>query len=113
MVDELTYQLSDSKASIIIVHPSILTLALESASNVKIPTSKIFVFDDKDYPDYGVNKFTSLFKEEDDSVIINYTTEEKVKSTTAYLCYSSGTTGRQKGVEITHYNIVSNIDQFF
>ncbi|PKC50091.1 hypothetical protein RhiirA1_487437, partial [Rhizophagus irregularis] len=38
-------------------------------------------------------------------------TPEEVKSTTAYLCYSSGTTGKNKGVETTHYNMVSNLSQ--
>ncbi|CAJ0845838.1 9577_t:CDS:2, partial [Entrophospora sp. SA101] len=113
-VDELTYQLTDSKASIIVAHPSTLPTVLKAANNVKIPTSKIFVFDENEDLDHGIRTFISLFKDDDDdSAIIHYTTEEKVKSTTAYLCYSSGTTGRQKGVETTHYNMVANIEQVY
>jgi len=41
---------------------------------------------------------------------VEYTPEE-AKTTTVYLCYSSGTTGKQKGVESTHLNIVSNVMQ--
>ncbi|KAK5400809.1 hypothetical protein LTR06_011230 [Exophiala xenobiotica] len=36
---------------------------------------------------------------------------EKVKSTTAVINYSSGTTGLPKGVEISHYNLVANSEQ--
>ncbi|CAJ0833129.1 13357_t:CDS:2 [Entrophospora sp. SA101] len=113
-VDELTYQLTDSKASIIVAHPSTLPTVLKAANNVKIPTSKIFVFDENEDLDHGIRTFISLFKDDDDdSAIIHYTTEEEVKSTVAYLCYSSGTTGRQKGVETTHYNMVANIEQVY
>nr|CAG8566763.1 13537_t:CDS:10 [Entrophospora candida] len=113
-VDELTYQLTDSKASIIVAHPSTLPIVLKAANNVKIPTSKIFVFDENEDLDHGIRTFISLFKDDDDdSAIIHYTTEEEVKSTVAYLCYSSGTTGRQKGVETTHYNMVANIEQVY
>lgn len=38
-------------------------------------------------------------------------TPEEVKNTTAYICYSSGTSGKQKGVETTHYNVVANVLQ--
>ena len=38
-------------------------------------------------------------------------TPEEAKTTTAYLCYSSGTTGKNKGVETTHFNMVSNLAQ--
>ncbi|CAJ0650512.1 2714_t:CDS:2 [Entrophospora sp. SA101] len=110
---ELTHQLSDSRASVIIAHPLLLPTVLEAAKNVKIPTSRIFVFDEKEDLENGIKPFTSLYKDDDDSAIIHYTTEEKVKSTTAYLCYSSGTTGRQKGVETTHYNMIANLEQVY
>nr|CAG8601365.1 12292_t:CDS:10 [Entrophospora candida] len=110
---ELTHQLSDSRASVIIAHPLLLPVVLEAAKNVKIPTSRIFVFDEKEDIENGIKPFTSLYKDDDDSAIIHYTTEEKVKSTTAYLCYSSGTTGRQKGVETTHYNMIANLEQVY
>ncbi|CAJ0750973.1 16411_t:CDS:2 [Entrophospora sp. SA101] len=110
-VEELRYQLSDSKASIIVAHSSTLPTVLKAANNVDIPTSKIFVLDKEEVSEDGIRTFTSLYKDDDDSAIIHYTTEEKVKSTVAYLCYSSGTTGKRKGVETTHYNMVANLEQ--
>ena len=38
--------------------------------------------------------------------------EEECKRTTAFRCYSSGTTGKAKGVETTHYNIGSVLQQY-
>jgi long-subunit acyl-CoA synthetase (AMP-forming) len=35
-------------------------------------------------------------------------TKEEAESSTAIINYSSGTTGLPKGVEITHYNLISN-----
>jgi 4-coumarate--CoA ligase len=57
----------------------------------------------------GFQPFISLFSNQEIDPV-EYTTEE-VKSTTAYLYYSSGTTGKNKGVEITHFNMVSNLTQ--
>ncbi|CAG8822160.1 14036_t:CDS:2, partial [Cetraspora pellucida] len=42
---------------------------------------------------------------------VTYTPKETI-STTAYLLYSSGTTGKPKGVEITHRNLVAGLVQF-
>ena len=36
-----------------------------------------------------------------------------VKDRVCFLCYSSGTTGRPKGVELTHYGIVAVLEQMF
>ncbi|CAB4394603.1 unnamed protein product [Rhizophagus irregularis] len=55
-------------------------------------------------PDYEYEEFASQLKD------CEYTPEE-AESTTAYLCYSSGTTGKSKGIEITHFNMVSNLTQ--
>jgi long-subunit acyl-CoA synthetase (AMP-forming) len=38
-----------------------------------------------------------------------YKTKPRDETATAYLCYSSGTTGRAKGVETSHHNITSQI----
>ncbi|CAG8613767.1 5422_t:CDS:10 [Funneliformis caledonium] len=106
-VDECTYQLKDSGASVIIVNPSFLSNLIEAASAANIPKSKIFLFGEEEID--GIRPLSSLFSEKEINPI-EYTSEE-AKSTTAFLCYSSGTTGKNKGVETTHYNMVSNLAQ--
>ncbi|CAI2172452.1 4263_t:CDS:10 [Funneliformis geosporum] len=106
-VDECAFQLKDSGASVIIVIPSCLSNVIKAASAANIPKSKIFLFDEEEIN--GIRPFSSLISEQEINPI-EYSPEE-AKLTTAFLCYSSGTTGKNKGVETTHYNIVSNLAQ--
>ncbi|CAG8524891.1 1214_t:CDS:10 [Paraglomus brasilianum] len=101
-------QLYDSTASIIIVHPLILATALETAKNCKFPLSKIFLFGGKEID--GIRPYTDLLGDREAEPVVF--TEKELKEQPAFLCYSSGTTGRQKGVMTTHYNAVANFEQY-
>ncbi|POG59609.1 hypothetical protein GLOIN_2v1720803 [Rhizophagus irregularis DAOM 181602=DAOM 197198] len=105
--EEFAFQLKDSGASVIICHPDYLEKAIKAAKVANIPESKILLFDENEINDFL--PFLSLLSDQEINPV-EYTPEE-VKSTTAYLCYSSGTTGKNKGVETTHYNMVSNLSQ--
>ncbi|RIB23979.1 hypothetical protein C2G38_2169812 [Gigaspora rosea] len=100
---KLSYQLIDSGASVLIVHPEVLEAAIEASIDAKIPASRVLLFGDKEIKGYKPYRSVLIT----DRVIepIYYTPEE-AKSTTAYLFYSSGTTGKRKGIKITHTNIV-------
>ncbi|KAF9984650.1 putative fatty-acid--CoA ligase FadD10 [Mortierella antarctica] len=82
-VDELVYQLEDSGASVIVANVELLPVATEAAKRVGIPNNRIFLYGDV----------------------------EPALETTALICYSSGTTGKSKGVELTHVNFISNTAQ--
>ncbi|CAG8456964.1 14348_t:CDS:10 [Cetraspora pellucida] len=105
--EELTYQLLDSGATVIIAHPDTISKAIEASINAKIPQSNIFVFGDHEVN--GIQPYTSLLGIHEAEPVCF--TPEEIKTTTAFLCYSSGTTGRSKGVETTHYNVVANLMQ--
>ncbi|KAI8349450.1 hypothetical protein EDC96DRAFT_467644 [Choanephora cucurbitarum] len=99
-------QLRLSKAKYILAHPVSLDVALEAAKAVGIPANNIWsvIRDDhqraahwKDILDDG--------KEEADP--IKLTLEESEKTLT-YICFSSGTTGPPKGVQISHLNFIAN-----
>ncbi|CAB4410919.1 unnamed protein product [Rhizophagus irregularis] len=106
-VEEVAYQLKDSEAKYIVVFPSLLSKAIEAADAVNIPRSNIFLFGNEEIDEI---KPYSFLKSEREVNPIEYSPEE-AKSTTAYLSYSSGTTGKNKGVETTHSNIVTNLAQ--
>ncbi|CAI2174849.1 6743_t:CDS:2 [Funneliformis geosporum] len=106
-VDEFTNQLKDSRAKYIAVSPPFLSKAIKAAAAANIPVSNIFLFGDKEID--GIKSYSSLISKRE-AIPIEYSSEE-AKSTTAYLCYSSGTTGRSKGVETTHANMVANVHQ--
>ncbi|KAF0540770.1 acetyl-CoA synthetase-like protein [Gigaspora margarita] len=106
--NELLYQLTDSSASVLIAHPEFLEAVIEASSNAKIPISRVLLFGDKEIK--GYKPYRSILIGGREVEPISYTPEE-TKTTTAYLPYSSGTTGKQKGVEITHTNMVANLAQ--
>ncbi|KAI9238405.1 MAG: hypothetical protein BYD32DRAFT_413852 [Podila humilis] len=108
-VDELAYQLTDSGASVLVAHPDMLATALESAKKVGIPLSKVFVFGDQTVQ--GCRPYRALFPdistpESQLPQAVELRSQEAEE--TALICYSSGTTGRSKGVELTHVNLCSN-----
>ncbi|CAG8706688.1 10325_t:CDS:10 [Dentiscutata erythropus] len=105
---ELSYQLIDSGASVLIVHPEVLEIAMEALIDVKTPTFRVLLFGDKEIKGYKPYRSILIGNREIEPV---YYTPEEAKSTTAYLIYSSGTTGKQKGIERTHTNVVAHLSQ--
>ena len=105
---EVSYQLTDSGASVLIVHPELLEIAIEASIDAKVPISRILLFGDKEIKAY--KPYRSILISDHEIEPIYYTPEE-AKSTTAYLLYSSGTTGKPKCIERTHRNMVANLAQ--
>ncbi|CAG8669809.1 17336_t:CDS:2 [Dentiscutata erythropus] len=107
-VTGLSYRLTESGASVLIVHPEIFEVAIEASISAKIPTSRVLLFGDKEIK--GYKPYCSILINDREIEPIYYTPEE-AKSTTAYLLYSSGTTGAVKGIELTHTNVTANLAQ--
>lgn len=85
---ELAYQLTESKATVLIAHAANVENAIKAAESVGIAKSKIFVFGD-----HSVNGIPSyrnvLLGDRRIAPIRPSNTEDTV----SYLCFSSGTTG--------------------
>jgi acyl-CoA synthetase (AMP-forming)/AMP-acid ligase II len=99
---ELAHQLADSGAKMLFTVSPFLDRATAAAAEVGIPTDAIVVLD-------GAEGHPSLRD------LLATAAEPPVHSVsgaeTAVLPYSSGTTGRAKGVILTHRNLVANLCQ--
>jgi 4-coumarate--CoA ligase len=121
---ELAYQLSDSEAKFLICAEGSLETGLEAAKEVGLSADQIFIFDDgiatfegrtvtRSTPEGNIRHWTSLLDSEAqgrDFAWEDLRTPEEL-SRLITLNYSSGTTGRAKGVMITHANYVANAVQ--
>lgn len=107
---ELAYQLRDSTAKLIFAHYSALSTVKAACKDLGIPASQILLLGADHDPAGEVKHWTDLFP-----VPTSYAPPKapriNAKNDLAFLVYSSGTTGRPKGVMLTHYNLVSNILQ--
>ncbi|KAF8586519.1 acetyl-CoA synthetase-like protein [Ramaria rubella] len=108
---ELQYQLHDSQAHYVFVHPSLLGTAIEALKLMKVD-------------DAGAKKRIVLmglietalegWRNVDDLLGKGRIEKEELfkgpaAHETIFLCYSSGTTSKSKGVELSHYNVTSTL----
>ncbi|GAA5798021.1 hypothetical protein HPULCUR_003419 [Helicostylum pulchrum] len=108
-LEELSHQLETTKARVLICHEENVKTALAAASRVGIQLKNIFVFGDKVIQ--GIQPFeTALIRTR--KAFPDELTHQQAKEKVAYLCFSSGTTGKSKGVMTTHANITSNTVQY-
>lgn len=110
---ELTYQLQDSGATALIASTSLMSIAAEAAQAVGLPPDRLFNFDRQDTlgripAHYGGRSWAALLTSAHDAQDFKWFEPSEPEQTVCCLNYSSGTTGRPKGVEITHFSYVAN-----
>ncbi|KAL4738401.1 hypothetical protein BDV11DRAFT_215974 [Aspergillus similis] len=114
--DELKHQLLDSKAKAMFTCVPLLPTALKAASAAGLPKDRIYLIDALP----GSGKIPTEYKTLSQIVEEGKSLPklEKLKwgagegaRRTAYLCYSSGTSGLPKGVMIAHRNVIANVLQ--
>ncbi|KAF8968998.1 phenylacetyl-CoA ligase [Flammula alnicola] len=114
---ELLYQLQETKASVVIVHPESLPIALEAAHDAGLSPDRIILFDVKGIPEKvrENHETVSSLLEFGLRNKTNYTERSLApgegKTKLAFLSFSSGTTGRPKAVAIPHFALIANVIQ--
>ena len=107
--NELTYQLKDSGAKAVVTQLATIDTVRKACSEVGLSEDNIFLLGDARDESGKFKHWTSV---RNISGTSRYNKAKiSPKKDLAFLVYSSGTTGRPKGVELCHHNLTSNILQ--
>ncbi|KAH9903440.1 amp dependent CoA ligase [Cubamyces lactineus] len=110
--DELVYQLTSTKARVLVAHPSSLPVALEAAHKAGLPADRVVVFEPvPGANDTTVEELVAQGLEHTQRFVERRLQPGEGKRKLAFLSFSSGTTGRPKAVMIPHYSMIANIIQ--
>ncbi|KAL0951459.1 hypothetical protein HGRIS_008147 [Hohenbuehelia grisea] len=110
--DELLYQLETTKPVVLFTQADSLETALASARQHGLPNDRIVILDQSTHPSfatlpgliaYGLRQQTAFVERR--------LAAGEAKTKIAFLCFSSGTTGRPKAVAISHYAVIANVIQ--
>lgn len=112
-VAEVQYQLKDTSARVMFVHPSLIQTAVEACRGVGLPKNRIFQFPDRPCSTVdGILDWREILASEEEANTWKWDDlKEIADSTIATINYSSGTTGLPKGVCVSHYNLIANVEQ--
>ncbi|RDL41605.1 Acetyl-CoA synthetase-like protein [Venustampulla echinocandica] len=115
---ELEYQLKNSGATSLFTCMPALDTALEAARASGIPNNRIYILDmpkqfsgDKAVPFKTVGQLVTEGARLPKLEPLKWSPGQG-KRQTAFLCYSSGTSGLPKGVMISHRNVIANVMQY-
>ncbi|KAI0036169.1 AMP binding protein [Vararia minispora EC-137] len=106
---ELQHQYTDSGARVIFIHPTLVGVALDMFKRIGISETearkRLVLMDLSVKSQDGILGLQDLLGRGQASSVEPF--DGHLADETALLCYSSGTTGKPKGVETTHYNLTS------
>ncbi|KAF9074756.1 hypothetical protein BDP27DRAFT_1444156 [Rhodocollybia butyracea] len=114
-VGELIHHLTISRPSLLFVHSECIPTAIQAASRVQFPLDKIVLLNGSpsDARLLSYRSFDGLMHQGSvlPPVIEKPFKQDEAKTRVAFLAPSSGTTGVQKAVAISHFNVISIIIQ--
>ncbi|KAM0790826.1 hypothetical protein ACM66B_004671 [Microbotryomycetes sp. NB124-2] len=111
-VDELLHQLQTSKAKVLLTSGDALDVAKEAAKQAGIPDEKVYILPDVDgnvKSAGGFQPWTKLKGSKSFKPV--QLSQKELKQRPSFLPFSSGTTGKGKGVALSAFNVSSCILQ--
>ncbi|KAF4628656.1 hypothetical protein G7Y89_g9495 [Cudoniella acicularis] len=115
---ELEFQLKNSSSTALFTCMPLLETALKAAKGADIPNERVFILEmpkqfsgDKSVPFKTVGQLVTEGARLPKLESLKWEKGQGARQT-AYLCYSSGTSGLPKGVMISHRNVIANVMQF-
>ncbi|KAL7808139.1 hypothetical protein V8C44DRAFT_336586 [Trichoderma aethiopicum] len=115
-VQELEHQLRTSGAKAVFTCAPLLDNALKAAAAVGIPKDRIFILQAAGFdnpPSYvTIDDLVAEGKQLPPLKPLRWVKGQGARQT-AYLCYSSGTSGLPKAVMVSHRNVIANVLQVF
>ncbi|KAI0003767.1 phenylacetyl-CoA ligase [Russula compacta] len=114
--EELAYQLSTTKATVLVAHPDALETAVVAAQQVGIPLDHVIPLDTIRGPRPtalapDLHQLIAYGSAHQPNFVERQLRSGEAKAKIAFLSFSSGTTGKPKAVEIPHYAPIANIIQ--
>lgn len=110
----MVHQISNTQAQYILAHPSLAKTAVAAARKAGLPDGRVSLFSDVPNTPTADSRDWREFlpsPDEADAYEFPHMSEKEATTTIATVNYSSGTTGLPKGVEVSHHNLVANLDQ--
>lgn len=101
---ELQHALKVSQAKLIIAEEDLMDALLKSAREVGISSSQVLLFANENQT--PLRSWRSLLEHGEEDWV-SFDDEEVSKTTTAFLMFSSGTTGLPKAAQVTHRNLIA------
>ena len=113
--DELVYQLTLAEATLLVAHSTSLDTAVEAARVAGLSPNRIVVIDSSTPTSFpGLVTLGELI-DAGHAKPINFPELKlrpgEAKTALAFLCFSSGTTGKPKAVAVSHYAAIANVLQ--
>ncbi|KAI9812438.1 MAG: hypothetical protein M1827_004669 [Pycnora praestabilis] len=113
-VHEMVYQIRNTQAKMMLVHPSLIRTALAASKEASLPKDRLFLFSDQECASIdGVQDWREMIGTPEDGARWEWEHLDAHESCTrvATINYSSGTTGLPKGVCVSHHNLIANVEQ--
>ncbi|KAK3111429.1 hypothetical protein LTR53_013338 [Teratosphaeriaceae sp. CCFEE 6253] len=104
---ELNHALKTAKAKFIVAEKELLPAMKTPAAELGIPASRIWLFGSQNGQSAPKHHTWRTLLEHGEEGWVRFDDLETAKNTTAFLMFSSGTTGLPKAAQLSHYNIIA------